>query len=76
MGFTPYSIRRGGATAFFRYTRSMEATLDRGRWSNAWAARIYINDGLSKEVELRLPPALVARLDSHVRALQRWLQAQ
>ena len=32
-GFQPYSLRRGGATAYFRATRSMEATLDRGRWA-------------------------------------------
>ena len=29
--FKPYSIRRGGATAFYRRTRQMEFTLERGR---------------------------------------------
>ena len=74
--FTPYSIRRGGATAFFRVTRNMEATLDRGRWSNVKAARIYVNDGLAKEVELRLPPGVEAHLDRYICAFQLWLSKQ
>ena len=69
-GFLPYSIRRGGATAFFRATRSMEAALDRGRWSSARVARIYLNDGIAREVELRFSPAIVARLRLYAAALQ------
>ncbi len=45
--FRPYSLRRGGATAFFQKTQSMEATLIRGRWESSRVARIYITDGLS-----------------------------
>lgn len=45
--FRPYSLRRGGATATFQETRSMEAALIRGRWSSSRVARIYISDGLS-----------------------------
>ena len=45
--FRPYSLRRGGATAFFQETQSMEATLIRGRWESSRVARIYITDGLS-----------------------------
>ena len=76
MCFTPYSIRRGGATAYFRVTRNIEATLDRGRWSNVRAARIYVNDGLAKEVELRLPPDVESRLDTFINALELWLSRQ
>ena len=68
-GFRPYSLRRGGATAFYRATRNMSATLERGRWSTARVGRIYINDGLAKEVELRLPPAALALLQRRARAL-------
>ena len=75
-GFKPYSIRRGGATAYFRCTRNMEATLDRGRWSSARVARIYVNDGLAKEVELRLPKDIDARLTMLVAEFSRWLAAQ
>ena len=74
--FSPYSIRRGGATAYFRVTRNMEATLDRGRWSNVKAARIYVNDGLAKEVELRLPPEVESHLDILILALELWLSRQ
>ena len=43
--YTPYGIRRGGATWFFLETGSMDATLARGRWSAAKTARQYIDDG-------------------------------
>ena len=40
----------------------MEATLDRGRWSSARVARIYVNDGLAREVERIFSPAARRRL--------------
>ena len=75
-GFKPYSVRRGGATSFFRATRNMEATLDRGRWSSTRVARIYVNDGLAREVELRFAPDIQHRLRILVAALQHWLAEQ
>ena len=75
-GFHPYSLRRGGATAYFRATRNMEATLDRGRWASARVARIYVNDGLAREVELRFTEDVTNRLRLYAAALQRWLQTQ
>ena len=45
--FRPYSLRRGGATAFFTRCQSMEATLLRGRWSSSKVAKIYISDALA-----------------------------
>ena len=74
-GFKPYSIRRGGATAFFRVTRNMEATLDRGRWSSARVARIYVNDGLAKEVEIRFSDSQWKRLRLMTGAFSKWLPA-
>ena len=74
-GFKPYSIRRGGATAFFRATRNMEATLDCGRWASARVARIYVNDGLARELELRFSPELAARLKHYGAALHVWLRS-
>ena len=74
-GFQPYSLRRGGATAYFRATRNMEATLDRGRWASARVARIYVNDGLARELELRFSPAVRHRLDVLVAAFGLWLRA-
>ena len=46
-GFRPYSLRRGGATALFQETKSMEAALIRGRWESSRVAKLYISDGLS-----------------------------
>jgi integrase len=73
-GFLPYSIRRGGATAYFRATRNMEAALDRGRWSSARVARIYLNDGLAREVELRFGEETKAALRVKAQALKKWLE--
>ena len=46
-GFRPYSLRRGGTTALFQATGSMEAALLKGRWSSNKVAKIYLADGLS-----------------------------
>eukprot|EP00435_Cladocopium_sp_Y103_P065153 s738_g27.t1 len=43
--YSPYGIRRGGATWFFLETASMDATLQRGRWSCGRTARQYIDQG-------------------------------
>ena len=45
--FRPYSLRRGGATALFQRTGSMEAALLKGRWASTKVAKIYLADGLS-----------------------------
>ena len=47
-GFRGYSLRRGGATAFFRQTGLMEQTLLRGRWASVAVARLYLCDALSQ----------------------------
>ena len=75
-GFQPYSLRRGGATAHFRATRSMEAALDRGRWSSARVARIYLNDGLAREVELQLSSRTRQPLSRMSAALACWFRSQ
>ena len=55
LGFRPYSLRRGGATAFYRRTANLQATVERGRWAHVRVARIYICDGLGMETEMRFP---------------------
>ena len=47
----------------------MENTVERGRWANYKVARIYINDGLAKEVEVRLPPFILAKCKMRMAAL-------
>ena len=69
LGFRPYSLRRGGATAFYRATRNMSATIERGRWATVRVARIYINDGLAKEVEISIPELLLRHLRLRAEAL-------
>lgn len=59
-GFRPYSLRRGGATALFQRSGSMEQTLLRGRWQNSRVARIYITDGLSYIPRLRPNPTMLS----------------
>lgn len=48
-----YSLRRGGATAYFQKSGSMEKTLVRGRWASSGVARIYICDALSQLPKLK-----------------------
>ena len=58
-GFRPYSLRRGGATALFQNSGSMESTLNRGRWQSSRVAKICIQDALSYLPSLK--PTLVTR---------------
>ena len=43
--YSPYGIRRGGATWHFLRHKSMDLTLARGRWSHSKTARLYVDDG-------------------------------
>ena len=43
--YSPYGIRRGGATHFFLQTGSLDATLQRGRWVVPRVAKQYLDDG-------------------------------
>ena len=54
MGFRPYRLRRGGATALFQDTLSYDAALEQGRWSSIRAAKLYIQDGLARLPTLML----------------------
>lgn len=54
-GFRPYSLRRGGATAFFTRYGSLDRVLLLGRWTAAKTARIYLNSGLAMLAELKIP---------------------
>ena len=43
--YSPYGVRRGGATWYFLETGSLDATLARGRWAISKVAKQYIDDG-------------------------------
>lgn len=47
LGFRPCSLQRGGSTALFQQTGSMELALLKGTWNSLKVAKIYLSDGLS-----------------------------
>ena len=57
VGYKPYSLRRGGATAFFKKTGNMSLTCLRGRWSSEKTARIYVNEAMAHMTEVSIPDA-------------------
>ena len=52
--FKPYSLRRGGATFWFRSTNDLQGVIYRGRWENSMTARIYVTEGFSMLTEIAL----------------------
>ena len=54
VGFRPYSLRRGGATHYYRMSQNMPATLQIGRWRDTQTARIYISEGVQVLLQLVL----------------------
>ncbi len=48
--FTPYCLRRGGATSLFRHTGSYDKVAEKGRWLSLRAMRNYINQALEDAV--------------------------
>ena len=53
-GFRPYSLRRGGATALFVKTSSLDHVLIAGRWTAIKTAKIYLNSGLAMLADLKI----------------------
>ena len=53
--FTPYCLRRGGATWHFTKYCSYDATQHLGRWEQAKTARVYIDQATAEATELSLP---------------------
>ena len=68
-GYTLHSLRRGGATHFFRVTGNLSATLERGRWLSVSSGRMYITEGLSVLAHRRIRPATAAALRMAAEAL-------
>ncbi len=66
LNFRCYSLRRGGATAFFQSTGSMDKVLLRGRWQSANVARIYICDALSQLPSLQATGATKQMLEKYL----------
>ena len=73
-GLRVYSLRRGGATSFFRRTGSMSLTVERGRWGSIRPARIYINDGLAKAIDLQVTEETAAWIKAIIALFLRSLE--
>ena len=56
-------MRRGGATALFRNTGSMETALLKGRWQSSRVAKIYLADGVSHLPGMTFTPQATSMLD-------------
>ena len=63
-GFRPYSLRRGGATALFVKTGSLDRVLMAGRWTAIKTAKIYLNSGLAMLADLKINPKLLTPFNS------------
>ena len=68
-GCTLHSLRRGGATHFFRVTGNLSATLERGRWLSVSTDRLYINEGMSILAHRKIRPATATALRIAAEAL-------
>lgn len=53
--YRPYSLRRGGATFYFRQWGSLDRLMVLGRWHAVKSARIYIDEGMAILASLSLP---------------------
>ena len=67
----PYSLRRGGATAFFMLTGSISLALERGRWGQSATARIYLTEGRVACQNFAVPLAMAQRLHT-LAAVWQW----
>ena len=61
-GYQWYSLRRGGATHFFRATNDLSRVCFVGRWNSIKTARIYLTDALAQSTEIQLEPVVQRNL--------------
>ena len=52
--YTPYSIRRGAATAAYLETHNLNKLLLHFRWQNIKTARLYVDEAMAHEAETKL----------------------
>ena len=53
--YLPYSLRRGGATWYFRHTGSFSRTMVRGRWQHLKTCKLYVAEAQTTLANLALP---------------------
>ena len=70
-----YSVRRGGATHFFRQTGNIAQICLKGRWNSQKTAKIYISEGVAQLSELQLSAVPLQRIKAlALRARPSWRQ--
>ena len=70
LNYNLYSLRRGGCTSFFFDTKSLDLTVEIGRWSDSATARIYIQSAAAESAEIRLDTEQIHRLQESAKALK------
>ncbi len=60
VGYTPHSLRHGGATTDALSGRSVESILLRGRWASNASARTYVQSGRSRFLSADVLPSAAA----------------
>ena len=53
-GFTPYSLRRGGATSLMEREGDLNALAARGRWASTTTARLYVDSAAAERAAITL----------------------
>ena len=69
LGFRPYSLRRGGATAAFQQGHSYDAVAEISRHQNLRTLKVYINDALAEALAIVVPTAVRHRTQRRAAAL-------
>lgn len=67
--FTPYSIRRGGASYAFAQGATFDELLVRGRWQSNRTARLYLDTGRAALIQTRFRASQLFRLQRYVNRL-------
>ena len=71
-GYSPYSLKRGGASAHYLHFKSFEKLCVDGRWNSIKAARVYIDSAVASLVRQSIPTEVLDRQRATSRWLSRW----
>ena len=74
-GYSPYSLKRGGASAHYLYFKSFEKLCVDGRWNSVKAARVYIDSAVASLVRQSIPLEVMNRQRATSRWLKRWAES-
>ena len=71
--FTPYCLRRGGATFDFTVHSCMDRSLMRGRWASSQTAKIYIREGEEQLSRIFLSGPQLENAEVYRQSFLRWI---